>query len=246
MRQFRADLHIHTVLSACADLEMSPVNIVNIAKARNLDMIGITDHNSTLHCALVNELAEEKGLVVLLGVEVTTREEVHCLAYFPDEDSLTMFQHYMEVHLPIIPYQPEQMGYQPLVDRNEQIVRMVTEYLNIALDQSIDQVEQEIHRLGGLFVPAHIERPMYGIINQLGFIPISLACDGLGIMRQSNEADIRNRYRIAPGIALIRASDAHVLDEIGTGVTIFELCEPTFEEVKMALSGTEGRKIISE
>jgi len=246
MKRFRADLHIHTVLSACADLEMSPVNIVNIAAARKLDIIGITDHNSTLHCPLVKELAEEQGLKVLMGVEVTTREEVHCLAYFPDEVTLGIFQLYLEKHLPVIPYQPEQMGYQPLVDRDERIVRMVTMYLNVALNQSIDQVEQEVHRLGGLFVPAHIERPLYGIFNQLGFIPATLACDGLGIMRQSSEAEIRRKFRVAGSMALIRASDAHVLDEIGTAFATFELNECSFDEIKLALSEIDGRRIVPE
>lgn len=246
MKLFRADLHIHTVLSACADLEMSPANIVRIAKEKKIDLIGITDHNSTLHCRLVKELAVEIGLAVLFGAEVTTREEVHCLAYFPDEERLELFQQYLGEHLPIIRYPPEQMGYQPIVDRNERIIRMVEEYLNVALNQSIDEVELEVHRLGGLFVPAHIERPMYGIFNQLGFIPDTLACDALGIMRQSNEAEIRSRFRIAGCMALIRSSDAHELSEIGTGITTFEMNDLSFEEIKMALSGTNGRRIKTE
>ena len=246
MRRFRADLHIHTVLSACADLEMSPVNIVQIARERNIELIAITDHNTTLHCALVKELAEEMGLALLCGTEVTTREEVHCLTYFPDLESLGLFQQYLEEHLPVIPYQPEQMGYQALVDRDEQIIRLLEGFLNVALDQSIDQVEQEVHRLGGLFIPAHIERPLYGIINQLGFIPTDLKCDALGIMGQSNAAEIRKKYRVADQMALIRASDAHSLDEIGRGVTTFELNELSFEELKKALSGKDGRRVITE
>jgi len=242
---FRADLHIHSVLSACADLEMSPVNIVRMARERNLDLIAITDHNTTLHCSLVKELAEEMGLALLCGTEVTTREEVHCLSYFPDLESLGWFQQYLEKHLPVIRYQPEQMGYQALVDREEQIVSLLEGYLNVALDQSIEQVEQEVHRLGGLFIPAHMERPMYGIINQLGFIPEDLNCDALGIMAQSKDAEIRRKYRVAGNMALISASDAHSLDEIGTGTTIFELNEPSFEEIKKALSGKDGRRVVT-
>lgn len=240
--RLRADLHIHTVLSACADLEMSPVNIVHAAKDKHLDMIAITDHNSTLHCSLVKELAEEQGIFVLCGVEVTTREEVHCLAYFEDTATLEIFQKYLDNHMPGIPYLPELFGYQALVDRDENIVRMEENYLNVALSQSIDQVEQEVHRLGGLFVPAHIERPMYGIFNQLGFIPGTLSCDALGMMRQSSEAEIRSRFRLAGNLALIKASDAHTLQEIGSGCTWFDLLEPTFEEIKKALMGIDGRK----
>ena len=47
--QFKADMHIHSVLSPCGDIEMSPSAIVAQAKAKGLDIIGLTDHNSTLN-----------------------------------------------------------------------------------------------------------------------------------------------------------------------------------------------------
>lgn len=243
MRQFRADLHIHTVLSACADLEMSPGNIVSAAKQQQLDLIAITDHNSTLNCAVVKEMADECGLAVLLGVEVTTREEVHCLAYFRRMEELHLFQQYLEIQLPKIAYNPENFGYQAVVDRNEQIIQLVDNYLNVALNQSIDEVEREVHRLGGLFVPAHIERPMYGIINQLGFLPPELKYDALGIMWQSQPADIRTKFRLKDSAALIKASDAHSLTEIGAGYCQLEMNELTFEEIQLALLGQDGRRI---
>ena len=242
MRRFRADLHIHTVLSACANLEMSPGTIVRKAKDNNLDLIAITDHNSTLHCSLVKELAGEEGIAVLFGVEVTTREEVHCLAYFKDVETMELFQKYLEAHLPKISYDPEKFGYQVVVDKDEKIIRMIKNYLNGAISQSIDQVEQKVHRLGGLFIPAHIERPLFGIFSQLGFIPETLVCDALGIMRHSAEEVIRKKFNLPSDIALIKASDAHHPDMIGTGCTIFEMKEPSFEEIKKALMGIDGRK----
>jgi PHP family Zn ribbon phosphoesterase len=242
MREFKADLHIHTVLSACANLEMSPSKIVGMAKERSIDLIGITDHNSTLHCKLVKELAEELGLSVLLGVEVTTREEVHCLAYFEDLKTLEQFQCYLDDHLPLLHYQPEKFGYQAVVDKNEKIIKMIDDYLNVALSESIDQVEQEVHRLGGLFVPAHIERPMFGLFNQLGFLPWGLECDAMGIMRNSSEKDIREKFKINAEIPVLKSSDAHSLDSIGSGYTWFDVKNLTFGEIKKALKGIEGRK----
>ena len=82
MNNYRADMHIHTVLSPCGDLDMSPSNIVARAKECNLDIIGITDHNSTLHCHLISHLAKIQNITVICGAEVTTKEEVHCLVYF--------------------------------------------------------------------------------------------------------------------------------------------------------------------
>lgn len=244
MKHFRADLHIHTVLSACANLEMSPGTIVRKAKENNLDLIAITDHNSTLNCSLVKELANEEGIAVICGAEVTTREEVHCLAYFKDLETMELFQLYLDANLPEIPYQPEKFGYQVVVGKNEKIIRMINNYLNVGLPQSIDQVEQEVHRLGGLFVPAHIERPLFGIFNQLGFIPENLVCDALGIMSHSKEDELRKKFSLPPGIPLIKASDAHMPETIGKGITTFEMNDTSFEEIKNALKGIEGRKTL--
>lgn len=246
MKQFRADLHIHTVLSPCADLEMSPATIVRLAKERGLDLIAITDHNTTLHCGLVGELAREQGLSVLYGSEVNTREEVHCLAYFEDLSALDQFQLYLDRHLPRIPYPPEKFGYQALVDREERIVRLIDYYLGVALDQSIDQVEQEVHRLGGLFVPAHVERTLYGLFNQLGFLPKGLRCDAMGIMRRNQAEEVRKKFGLPDSMALIKASDAHTPGDIGAGCTRFEMEALTFDEIKKALRGFEGRKTVAE
>ncbi|MDO9040600.1 MAG: PHP domain-containing protein, partial [Bacteroidota bacterium] len=91
MKSFRTDLHIHTVLSPCGDLEMSPARIVSLAKKRGLDIIGITDHNSTKQCELVRELGKRLGLKVIRGCEMTSREEVHCLGFFEDFDAMNEF-----------------------------------------------------------------------------------------------------------------------------------------------------------
>ena len=82
MKEYRADLHIHTCLSPCADLEMTPTNIVQRAKQKGLQIIGITDHNSTKNALMVRRLAQKEGIFVMTGAEVTTKEEVHCLVFF--------------------------------------------------------------------------------------------------------------------------------------------------------------------
>ena len=85
MASIRADLHIHTFLSPCGDIDMTPRNIVRMAKEKKLDLIAITDHNSTLQAPEVQRVGEKEGLAVLCGAEITTKEEVHCLALVETE-----------------------------------------------------------------------------------------------------------------------------------------------------------------
>ena len=119
MKKFRADLHIHTVLSPCADLYMGPKRIIKEALDKKLDIIGITDHNSTRNASVVKKLGEENGLRVLCGVELTTKEEVHCLAFFEKQDHLESFQQYIDLHLPRIMNNVNLFGYQLIVDEDE-------------------------------------------------------------------------------------------------------------------------------
>ena len=119
---YKADLHIHSVLSPCADLEMSPLNIINKAKERKLDIIGLTDHNSTKQCKITCEIGKKNGIFVLCGAEITTKEEVHCLAFFENDERLLEFQQYIETHLPRIKNEIKRFGYQLIVDEDENII----------------------------------------------------------------------------------------------------------------------------
>ena len=136
MNQYWADLHIHTVLSPCADLEMTPANIVNRAKEKGLHIIGITDHNSTKNALLVKKLAQKEGIFVLTGAEVTTKEEVHCLAFFEFENQLNQFQQFLDDNITIIPNPDGHFGYQPVVDENDDILELIPNYLPAALKSS--------------------------------------------------------------------------------------------------------------
>lgn len=246
MNKYRADLHIHTVLSPCGDLEMSPANIIAKALEKGLDIIGITDHNSTRHCKLMRELAEAAGIYVLMGAEVTTREEVHCLTFFENDDQLSEFQAYLEKHLPLIPNNVEKFGYQVVVDANEQIIDEIEFLLISALDQSIEQVEKKVHSLGGIFIPAHIDRPSYSIISQLGFIPDDLLIDGIEISANCKIQSVIPFLGKQTERTIIRNSDAHYLENIGKAFSVFEMEHRTYSEVILALYGTLGRKVTIE
>lgn len=242
MQTFRTDLHIHTVLSPCGDLEMSPVNIVSTAVERGLHIIGITDHNSTRQCKLIWKLGRKAGLTVIPGCEVTSQEEVHCLSLFPDFDALTEFQRFLDRRLTYIPNDPEIMGYQVVVDEDDNVEQEFENYLGASVDASVEEVEQKVHELSGIFIPAHVDRPRNSLFSQLGFIPPELRIDALQISKLAEEKDLRNKYKIPSEITVVKFSDSHFLDGIGKVFTNFELEQPTFGEIKLALKKQEGRK----
>ena len=241
MQKFKADLHIHTVLSPCADLEMTPANIVESAKEAGLHIIGITDHNSTKNAKLVKRLAEKGGLFVLTGAEITTKEEIHCLAFFEKDEQLDEFQKYLDLNILKIPNPDGHFGYQPVVDEQDNILEMIPYYLGAALNKSITSIQNYVYELNGIFIPAHINRSRNGIFSQLGFIPRNLKFDAMGITGNTTENHVRKHYFLDDKISLIYNSDAHFLEQIGRNFSIFNMENIDFEEIKMALNQYNNR-----
>ena len=243
MKYYKADMHLHTALSPCGSLDMGPQNLVRHAVEAGLDMIAVTDHNSGRQCRSVARVASDQGLSVLCGVEVNTREEVHCLAYFPSFRELDAFDRLLYGQLADIPNDPDKFGYQVVVDEQEQIVDYPQKLLISSVDMGVDEVEQAVHRLGGLFIPAHSDRLRNGIIAQLGFIPPGLKCDALEISRHSNVETLVREHPYLADYSFLRGSDAHHPEDIGRGGTRFQLADLTWREICMALEGTGERKM---
>jgi len=244
MKTFKADLHMHTVLSPCGDLEMSPLSIVKKALEVDLDIIGITDHNTTRQCAEVVKIGQEFGLTVFSGAEVTTKEEVHCLTFFENFEKLEAFQIYLDEHLPAIPNDAEKFGHQVWVNKEEEILGVEERLLISAINQSIDEVEHKVRELNGLFIPAHIFRPRFSVYSQLGFMPFDIKPDAIGIGANTNIEEQMQCHPELSQFTVLRSSDAHQLQFIGSHYSVFEMKEASFNEVRMALLNKEGRQVI--
>lgn len=240
----RADLHIHSVLSPCADLEMSPVNIINKAKERKLDIIGITDHNCTKQCKVTREIGEKNGIFVLCGAEVTTKEEVHCLTFFENIENLAAFQHYIEIHLPKIKNDVQRFGYQLIVDENENIIDEEEFLLHSALDVSVDALAEKVHELNGLFIPAHVNRPKFSLISQLGFIPPDIKADAFEISKHLSREDFYKQFAYLKNKVVLQNSDAHYIDAVGEVFTEFELQSVSFTNIAKALLSIDNNLVL--
>ena len=241
---YKTDLHIHTVLSPCGDLDMSPDEIIRLAKANGLDIIGITDHNTTKHGLLAKKYGQQVGVFVLTGAEVTTKEETHCLAFFETEEQLADFEQFLQYNLPNIPNDTEKFGFQVQIDENGDIIYEEPIFLPSAINKNLDEVEQKVHVLNGLFIPAHIDRSKFSIPSQLGFIPFDLNMDAVEISFHTNKTDYLAKNKYLQGKTFIQSSDSHMPNQIGTTYCYLEMETISFEEIRKALHGKEGRKVL--
>lgn len=234
MKKIRADLHIHSLLSPCGSLEMSPREIISQAAKKGLDMIAVSDHNNTLHCELMVTLGREAGIEVLRAAEVTSSEDVHSLVLLPDRRSMLSFQQWIDDHCSHMPHHPDIFGDQVVIDQHENIIMEITHFLPAALTASLDQVEAAAHSHGALFIPAHIDRASMSILSQLGFIPDDLWVDAVEVT-----AEVSGMLH-----PVICNSDAHQPEDIGKRYTEYMVDHPSFSELAMALKEESGRYII--
>lgn len=165
MNRFRADLHNHTLLSPCGDIEMTPGFIVRTALRKGYDIIGITDHNTTVQAREIRRMVGEGEPYILCGAEITTREEVHCLAFADSGESLDALQNFLDDSLPKIPNDEEVFGYQLAVNGAEEVIYEAPYLLISAIDRSIEEVAAFVASIGGIFIPAHIDKPQNSVIS---------------------------------------------------------------------------------
>jgi 3',5'-nucleoside bisphosphate phosphatase len=243
MQNYKADLHIHSVLSPCGDLEMSPKRIVEMACLHGIDILAVTDHNATHHGPLVRKLAEPYGITVLYGAEVTSKEEVHLVCLFEHERQRLTFQEYIDEYLPVFPNNPERFGFQVVVNEQEEIIQEIETLLTSALGVGVNAIERQVHQLGGLFIPAHVDRPRYSLTSQLGFVPSDLNFDALELSINTSTTSFQKNNSYLNCNRFIRSSDAHYPNDIAKQYTNFIINEPTIVEMRMALWGLEGRRV---
>ena len=241
LRSFKADLHIHTCLSPCAEVRMSPARIAKQAKACGIEILGITDHNSAENIPAALESARRLGLHVLPGMEVTSVEEVHILALFDTGEADRQLQQTVYAHLPG-ENDEETFGMQVIANADDEVLGFNQRLLIGATTLGVDEIVQRIGELGGLAVAAHIDRPSFSLLGQLGFIPQDLSLDALEISSAISYQDAMRRY--APSLPMLQSSDAHKEEDIGHSCTEFLMETVSIAEIRMALQGTDGRTIL--
>lgn len=205
----RADLHIHSCLSPCGDEEMTPANICAMARLKGLDAIALCDHNTTRSLPAMEALCGECGLVFLPGVEITTREEVHLLGYFPTVEAALRFGEALRAYLPARKNRPDFFGHQYVMDPDDHIIAEEDALLIAASGLSLSAAAALVRSHGGISVPAHINRGANGMLVNLGFLPDTPVFPVLEIWNE-----LPCDPAVLAGKRILHASDAHYLGDI--------------------------------
>jgi predicted metal-dependent phosphoesterase TrpH len=243
LKKFKADLHIHSCLSPCGDWDMSPRRIVRRSAEVGLDLIAICDHNTIENAGVAISEGEKQGVRVLPGMEVCSKEEVHILALFEELEPARKMQSYVYSNLPG-ENKPEVFGCQVVANENDEVMAENPRLLIGATRLGLHEIVGKTHELGGLSLCCHVDRPAYGIINQLGFIPADLALDGVEVSRHVKLADAHKTVAGIEKFTCITTSDAHFLEDIGKVWTVFHMARPTISEIHKSLLQQEGRRIL--
>lgn len=239
---YRSDLHVHTVLSPCAEIEMIPPLIVEAAINKGINLIAITDHNANYNIEAVQKAAIGTNLTVLPGMELQTREEVHILCLFDQMDQVNELQRLVNDKLPKRKNKPDFFGEQLVVDQTGDFIRREDQLLITSANLSITETYNFVNKLGGIIIPAHINRKANGLIENLGFVPDDIPVIALEISRHITPKIAVEKFPQIAGYPLIQSGDVHRLEEF-IGTTYFIINSPTIEEIRKAIKGLEGRSV---
>lgn len=241
LRAFKADLHVHTCLSPCTELDMSPSGILSAAKRGEIDILAICDHNSSENSLAVMNAAKKMDITIIPGMEVTSQEEVHILGLFDDIENALQLQENVYENLPG-ENDTEAFGMQVIVNEKEEVLGFNEKLLIGATTIPLEEIIHLIHSFHGIAIASHIDREAFSIIGQLGFIPDNLELDALEISPRVTFEEAKTIY--TGNYPITCFSDAHYPDDIGKGFTSFLLKEGSVAEIKKALKEEGGRKII--
>ena len=237
---YRAELHIHTVLSPCAAVEMIPPLIIHTAQEKGINLIAITDHNAIGNVKAVLDASIGSLVHVLPGIELQTREEIHSICLFDEFEQLESFFNVIKADFPHLPNNPDFFGEQFLVDEEGDFVAREDRLLSISSKITLKEALELSMQNEGLLIPAHVNRKLFGMLSVLGFIPTDINFPLLEISRQKPPDEIIMQFPQLKNFPLIQSGDAHQLEEI-IGVNQLIMHEPSTKEIIKAMNQEDGR-----
>ena len=222
MPYFYYDLHLHSCLSPCGDLDMTPANIAGMASVAGLQLIALTDHNSTGNCGALVRAAARFGITALYGMELTTQEEVHVVCLFSNQKSAAQWQSFVNDKLLQVKNNPNIFGRQYYMDEQDTVLAEEPNLLINATGIPFDAVFAPVAELGGIALPAHIEKPANSLLANLGFVPPQSSFQAVEVRNLKMLEALKQAHPYLTRCKTLSSSDAHYLQEIGAaGQQIF-------------------------
>lgn len=243
MKTLLADFHIHTLLSPCAEIEMTPHHIIMRAAQYGVDAVAITDHNASANAAAAVEAAKNYGVKVFPGMEVECREEAHIVVLFDTLEQLAAWQKIVDANMSGLKNNAERFGAQFIVDDDDNFIAEEERMLLGPLKLPAAEVIQKVNSMGGMAIAAHVDRPSYSLLMQLGFLPSDMGLAAAEISSAGIRELKEQKLKLAlGGLNYVTDSDAHMMDSFINGpknlITVKSL---TVAELKLALAAEDGR-----
>lgn len=234
------DLHIHSCLSPCGDNDMTPANIAGMAAIKGLDVIALTDHNTSRNCAPFLKMAEAYGLLALPGMELSTDEDVHVVCLFPDLYAAMDFDAYVYDKLFKIGNKEHIFGAQLLYNENDEIIGREPNLLISSAAISFEDVFDLTEERGGIMIPAHIEKSANSLIANLGFVPPDSRFLCAELKDLSKLPDIKKKNPYLDKCQIITNSDAHYLEHINEPDNFLQVKSRSIPDILRALKGLDS------
>ncbi len=222
MKRYYYDLHIHSCLSPCGDDDNTPNNIVGMATLCGLDIIALTDHNTSKNCPAFFEAAKRHNIIPIAGMELTTSEDIHVVCLFEKLEDAMRFDNYIEDNRIKIKNKPSIFGNQTVLDGNDEPIMEIESLLINATNLSITDVSEKVEDFGGICYPAHIDREANGVIAILGSLPVDTSFNFYELNDSANIEEYSTLYGIASDRFII-SSDAHYLTDMRDKENYFEI-----------------------
>lgn len=226
------DIHIHSVLSSCADESQTPNNILNMCMLKGLDMISITDHNSLKQFQTIDAIKDSYDFFVLYGVEITVKEGFHVLAYFEKISEAMAFDNLLDAGLDHSVLPPSEQVICDVYDCEESRIGY---YLNQKVSYSFKDIIKMIRALDGVVIPAHINRSagILGVYPDISKFDI----DAVEIYAGSDVSLLEEEHPEIKKYRYLFNSDAHSIELINEKEHYMDLKDLSFKGFKKWLRG---------
>lgn len=230
------DFHIHSCLSPCANDDMTPANIIGMAFLKGLNAIAVTDHNSSLHCKATMEIGERYGIIVMPGMELSTKEEVHVICLFETLEGALLFETHVRKKLFKLKNEPRIFGRQILMGEEDNKIGEVDDLLIQATDIPFSDVYNLTRKNGGIMIPAHIDKKANSLLSNLGFVPLYSKFSCVEMKDISQKKQLFEQHIYLQECLCITNSDAHKLEDISEAINYLSVTKINRKEILKQLS----------